>query len=340
MDLVLSTTGRLERGAEVQFGLTGDGADLPLADVTWRFEPAGAVEVLAPGRIRLRQAGEVTVTVEYVGLTVAHSFNVAVPPMVIFDRQVGGTRGLWQVALDGEDLTQLTDGPADDVNPSQAAGEIVFVSYRDGNAEIYALSTTGGAPRRLTSTADVERAPAISSDGTRIAYIREVGGLAKLWSMTVTGENQAQLVDGVAGEIHASPAWRPGSGDLAYVSTAGGNADIYLRTAAGEITPLITGPKAEVEPAWDPTGERLAFVSNRDGDTELYLYDTRTQGITRLTQRTATDAQPTWLPDGRIVYVASVGGTPVLRWLDPEEPAQVYDIPTGGGEVGNPTAEF
>ena len=85
-------------------------------------------------------------------------------------------------------------------------------------------------------------------------------------------------------------------------------------------------------------GERVAFVSNRDGDTELYLMEVASGSVTRLTQRADSDAHPAWLPDGRIVYVARVEGQRVLRWLDPEDPSETHDIPTGAGEVGNPAA--
>src|SRR5689334_24769738 len=47
---------------------------------------------------------------------------------------------------------------------------IVFTSLRDGNFEIYTMSTDGSNVTRLTSTTAVDIGPAWSPDGSRIAF--------------------------------------------------------------------------------------------------------------------------------------------------------------------------
>jgi Tol biopolymer transport system component len=52
----------------------------------------------------------------------------------------------------GGNIRRLTDNPADDASPawSPDGQRIAFVSYRDGNAEIYIMDTDGENQRNLT----------------------------------------------------------------------------------------------------------------------------------------------------------------------------------------------
>ena len=84
---------------------------------------------------------------------------------------------------------------------------------------------------------------------------------------------------------------------------------------------LESSSGGDFEPAFSPDGRRIAFASNRTGDVELFLLELESGEVTRLTNREGSDGQPTWLPDGRIVYVAFAEATPELRWLDPKERA-------------------
>ena len=78
-----------------------------------------------------------------------------------------------------------------------------------------------------------------------------------------------------------------------------------------------------------PPGDQVAFVSDRDGDTELYLVAVPSGQVRRLTSPPGNNAQPAWLPDGKLMFTAWVNGTPRLRWLDPVAPDQATDVPVG-----------
>lgn len=129
---------------------------------------------------------------------------------------------------------------------------------------------------------------------------------------------------------------RDGNRDIYRAALDG--ADLVLYTPATGAVELILGTDTpEVEPAWSPDGQWIAFTSARNGRTDIYRVRVTGGGIgevEQLTDRAETDARPAWLADGRIVYVARVGGATRLRWLDPEEPGVVYEIPVGDGEIG------
>src|SRR5690625_4538791 len=118
------------------------------------------------------------------GVLVAAEVADPVPsPFVAFDLLIGGNRDIYRVDLDGSGLERLTTSPAEDREPTVAGESVVFVSYRDGNAELYALSLADpeAAPVRLTTTAASETQPALSPDGSRLAFMSDVSGVPRLW---------------------------------------------------------------------------------------------------------------------------------------------------------------
>ena len=74
--------------------------------------------------------------------------------------------------LDGKNLVRLTDTPGYDAEGSYSAdgSQIVFTSFRDGDAEIYIMDADGKNPRRITHAKGYDGGPFFSPDGKRIIY--------------------------------------------------------------------------------------------------------------------------------------------------------------------------
>jgi Tol biopolymer transport system component len=125
---------------------------------------------------------------------------------------------------------------------------------------------------------------------------------------------------------------------VAYVSTASGTADIFQVPAGGSAALLTGSPQADVEPAWSRDGQTLAFVSNRSGPVEIYLL--KAGVVSQLTSGTGTRSNPAWTPDGRLVFVETLGGVTHLRWIDPAAPGTTTLIDTGAGGVSNPAVNL
>src|SRR3990170_3236730 len=71
-------------------------------------------------------------------------------------------------------------------------GRIVFASTRSGNTDIYVMNADGTGETRLTTDATVERMPAWSPGGNKIAYIRD----DDLWVMNADGSGQTSVIAG------------------------------------------------------------------------------------------------------------------------------------------------
>src|SRR5690606_12270056 len=170
-DLEISWSGRAERGLALVFEATLEGEPLEPGTVAWRVEPAAA-GTWRGDTLRLERAGRVHVAAEAGGASGATEFDVAVPPMILFDMVVDGNRDLYRGALDGRDLERLTTNAAADYDPTVAGDLVVFVSERDGNKELYSLNLSGGEEKRLTRTAVSDVYPALSPDGKYLAFVR------------------------------------------------------------------------------------------------------------------------------------------------------------------------
>jgi hypothetical protein len=267
-------------------------------------------------------------------------------PFLVFDQEIAGNRDIWRVNLDGTDLVQLTTDAKVDLDPTVANGKLVWVSYRFGNAEMLSQNVSGlGGESRLTNSLANETAPALSLDGTRLAYVSDANGAGKIWIGTFGGttlSNAAPVTGSLENVIENGPTWERSSRIL-YVSTQGATSDMYHFTP-GDAVPVRFGVSsttaADVEPAIShreiPAAGvlRTLWATNRDaGDTEVYSRHGTT--TIRQTTRVGVDAQPTFLSDYKMLWVEE-GSPTILRWKSSTS-AATGTVPYGGvGSARNP----
>ena len=101
-----------------------------------------------------------------------------------------------------------------------------------------------------------------------------------------------------------------------------------------EMQPL-TPPGAYRHPRFSPDGLHVAAEkANPDnGNVDVWLYDLERHAVSRLAATNATDARPTWSPDGRRVAFSSKHGSlydVYVKSVDTTEPEQL--LVTGPGD--------
>ncbi len=166
--------------------------------------------------------------------------------------------------------------------------------------------------RQLTFTEGIEEWPAWSPDGTRLAYVAEVGGIRQLFLRTMANGTERRLTDERRDDIQ--PAWSPDGQRIAFVraNTAGGKlepndingwyqegGDIWsLDLGTGRETRLVEDASS---PTYSPSGGRLAFEASWGGARRIWVADSTGRNprqITTDSTEAVVHTAPRWSPDG------------------------------------------
>ena len=186
--------------------------------------------------------------------------------------QVGwGVGQIDLVVLDADGTeTRLTAADPTGGSFSPDGSEIVYAAGPWERSAIYAVSSDGGAPRLiLRSTRRISSGslafayhPALSPDGTRIAYFDGMFDHShSLWVANADGTERRVLLDDEFSESGHMRAltWSPDGGWLAFST----DDSIYLVRPDGTgLRRVVSGSFAAGAPAvqWSPDGSRIAYL--------------------------------------------------------------------------------
>ncbi len=201
--------------------------------------------------------------------------------------------------------------------PTAQDGDIVFVSDRDGNPELYLMAADGTGQRRLTTAPLADGDAAWSPDGTRLVYLTEnAPGQTELALLDVTTGASTPLTALGAQSNH--PVWSPDGTQIAFASNFGDSYDIYLiYPDRPGLDNLTRSPSNDLWPTWSTDGTRLAFQSDRNGDTDIYVMNADGSSVTRLTLAPGVDRSPIWSPDGfRVSFISERDGNSDVYVID------------------------
>jgi WD40 repeat protein len=181
-----------------------------------------------------------------------------------------------------------------------ASSTLAYVSYADGNDEIYTIKTSGVGAVRLTNNPSVDLEPDWSPNGAKIVFRSNRDGNSEIYVMNADGSAQNRLTNNAASD--EQPVWSPDGTRIAFVSSRSGNPDIYLMNADGQnVVRLTNHARMDADPAWSPDGSRIAFTSQRDGNSEIYVMNADGSNVVRITFNETEDHQPAWSPDGNSI---------------------------------------
>ncbi len=200
--------------------------------------------------------------------------------------------------FDGRHITEMqykSNGPGFLPGPREAR------VYRP--SQIWMRVLEGGARKQLTSTAYSHQGVAISPDGQWIAFTADAA-LRSDSAVRAERDSLARLPY-----------------DAKRDETPRNDSDIFVIPAAGGTPRRITTTTGdERQLVWSPDSRRIAFVSspNRTASQRIYLVDAAGGTPENLLGDWQYEPeQLTWLPDGRISFSASIGGSSALLTLDP-----------------------
>ena len=181
---------------------------------------------------------------------------------------------------------------------------IVFVRPQpasDGNADsnIWIMNSDGSNQTQLTSFTGEDRWPALSPDGSKVAYVSRRSGQLTLWVMNSDGTNPTQLP--VSGNTQA-PTWSPDGSQIAYANDSQDFWEVWVVNADGtNPRRLTTHAGAAGLASWSTNGQKLVYgVEPSAGYFDLYTINIDSSGQALLLSSSAGSSNhfPAWSPDG------------------------------------------
>lgn len=255
------TTPKPSSSVEAPFSQVGGWIAYSSGDGIWAADPARPDR-----RIRLSRAG---------GDPIAWSSDGT--KLLIRRASPGGSAALAVLEADGTE-TRLTDDDPTGGSFSPDGSEVVYAAGPWERSAIYAVRSDGGAPRlilrstRQVSFPDGHSAlafayqPALSRDGTRIAYFDGMYDHShNLWVANADGTERRVVLDeevSAAGHIRAL-TWSPDGEWLAFAT----DSSLYVVRPDGTGLRRVVSGQFVTAPAvqWSPDGSRIAYL--RTGGT-------------------------------------------------------------------------
>jgi Tol biopolymer transport system component len=225
---------------------------------------------------------------------------------------------------------------AEPVRSEPTTPAVVF----ERGGDLYAVSIDGSRTVRLTTTRVEEREPAVSPDGSTIAFARGFGGGIS----TINVDGSGRRIVTRAGD---DPAWAPDGRTIYFVryrsAFAGESCGSIVRVAASgrpirRVT-RSTGVHSHLAPAVSPDGQRIAFsdwkgcaggtssprlrVVDRSGRPTQELAKLRRNGYWPDPEHT----NPAWSPDGEWLAFLRNGDLTIAR----RDGSAEHRVARGGG---------
>jgi Tol biopolymer transport system component len=113
-----------------------------------------------------------------------------------------------------------------------------------------------------------------------------------------TGETSLLVDDGADAR---SPSWCAATGELFYVSDAGGEDEVWMMDLQGRPARVTSGG-GKAYPAVSPAGDRIACLVDGQG---LLLLDRKSGDIARIPAPVGVAYPPAWHPDGHKLAVTA-----------------------------------
>ncbi len=217
--------------------------------------------------------------------------------------------------------------PTPTVDPLAANTGFLILSMSDGYyTHLFAYHPQSLPLTRLTDNAWDDRQPAISPDGSKIAFSSRRNGYWDIYILSLSNGELIRVSD--TPQYDGSPTWSPDGQWLAFETYVDDNLEIVLQSLDDlNQAPirLTNDPAADYSPKWSPLGRQIAFVSTTSGEEEIWLanLDNVDGRFTNLSKdKSSIDRDPAWSPDGRMLtWTAQRAGIDHLVVSDTLDPA-------------------
>jgi len=193
------------------------------------------------------------------------------------------------------------------------------------------LKLTDASIRKLPFGDDTEY-PAISPKGDRIAYTNRSEINNNIWRLDLAQRESPPVKLIASTHDQFCPQYSPDGKHIAFGSTRGGSAEIWMSDADGSNLVQLTrlGNPVTGTPNWSPDGKKIVFDSRQSGHANIYVIDISERVARKVVTSVAEASVPSWSHDGKWIYFIGHG---VGHGTSEEGLGIIYRCPAAGGDA-------
>lgn len=181
--------------------------------------------------------------------------------------------------------------------------ELLLVSTRGGTSRLYWLDRSNlAALRRATPDTAGATDPAISPDGSRIAFVSTRDGNPEIYVMDADGTNLTRVTSDP--QADGRPVFTADGSGLVFQSLRSGKPQIWTAALDGSGAKALTTDSVNQTPAVSPDGGTIAYASVRNKNYDIWLMSrdgSNQRAFTKAPQQNETE--PRFLRDGSLAFI-------------------------------------
>ena len=243
----------------------------------------------------------------FCGLLLASSLDsLAQTGKIAFVNNVDNTYEIFFIDPDGTNRTRLSFNTIREVgNPdfSRDGRLVAFVLF--ATQDIYVMNSDGSSVRQLTFTNN-NFDPAVSPDGTKVAFASDRNNNTDIYVVNIDGTN---LVRATTSQfIDSRPSFSPDGTRLVFDSNRNspiGLTNLYLVNTDGTNETRLTNFFFEFGARFSPDGSRIVYqgrtVVGQNSENEIFVMNANGSNAQQLTSNTVKDQNPSFSLDGTLI---------------------------------------
>jgi uncharacterized repeat protein (TIGR01451 family) len=291
-----------------------------LANVTASFTNTAIASGTPPSGPAVTNSASATVTVNYnphISLTkgISSSTYSAVGQVLNYTLTAtnDGNVSLTSVSITDAKLGALVCTPSQPATLAPSAtlsctgSHTVIQNDLDYGSYYNTATVSGTPPTGPAVTASDSKTAVASTRPDRIAASIETDadGDLEIVIMNPTGLGQV-TIDIASTDMHLG-SWSPLGDWLVYDTGAAGH--LYMVRPDGTYNTLIPNlpSGSNTQPSWSPDGTWIVFVNNSGSQTDLYIIHPDGTSLTRMTNDSVIESDPSWLTSVKLIFVGDSG---------------------------------